>query len=138
MLGGITAGFLVVCCLDAAFYSWDDWAALFVRWTRGPVVLNLVNATSSSIPVVDVGVAGFRCQATCVGPGERRTCRPQFRAESAVLVALGGPDEAFPNTLKAPRERVSVYVTWRSHGSVDLVITDAGVVVRGALSDAFP
>jgi hypothetical protein len=69
---------------------------------------------------------------------ERRTCRPQFRAESVVLVALGGPDEAFPNTLKAPRERVPVRVTWRSQGPVDLVITDAGVEVRGALSDAFP
>jgi hypothetical protein len=137
----VTAIFLALLLarfVAVASFEWDDWAALVVQWAKGPLVLNLVNETGSSLPVVDVGISGWFCQSTCVAPGARETCRPRFRQQSPIFVNFGGPDEAFPNIIHAPRQPLPVVVTWRSHGSVDLIVTDAGVEVHSGLSEEFP
>ncbi len=122
---------------DRAIYEWDDWAAGVVRAVKGPIEINLLNATSSVIPVVDIGIAGHFCQKTCLAPGKRTTCRPEFGQASPIFLQFGRADEAFPNIMHAPVEQIPVSVTWRSHGSVELTVTDAGIEVRGAFREAF-
>jgi hypothetical protein len=91
----MTAAFpalLLAWFIEVASFDWDNWAALVVHRVKGPFVLNLVNATSSSLPVVDIGISGWFCQSTGVAPGARRTCRPAFGQALPIFINFGGPE----------------------------------------------
>lgn len=91
--------------IEIARFSWDDWASLLVQRTHQPLELKLTNDTPQRIPVLDVGIAGWVCQACCVDPGEQVTCRPTFAEASNVFIQIGVTiEEAFPHTINAPHE----------------------------------
>lgn len=136
--GAASVAVVLLMFFEQAKYSWDDWAASIVQTFKGPLKVTVVNATVASIPVVEVGVSGFACQMGCVAPGERRDCMLRFGQASLLAVKTGDHYQGFPTFLPGPRQQLPVFVTWRSHGSVDVVISDAGVSVVGDFSDEFP
>jgi hypothetical protein len=136
--GAVSALGVLVMLFEQAKYSWDDWAALVVQRIKGPLMVTVVNATATSIPVVEVRSSGFACQMGCVGPGERRDCKLQFREPSLLSIRMGDDYKGFPRFLRGPPQQLPVFVTWRSHGVVEVVIADAGVSVVGHFADEFP
>lgn len=136
--GAVTGALVLMMIWEESKYSWDDWAASVVQTFKGPLKVTVVNATAASIPVVEVGLTGFACQMGCVASGQRRDCILRFGEASLLSVRTSDHYEGFPTFLPGPRQQLPVFVTWRSHGSVDVVITDAGVSVVGDFSDEFP
>ncbi|MBL8912718.1 MAG: hypothetical protein JNM17_18635 [Archangium sp.] len=134
VLKGTVRFALILACawfLEVARFNWDDWASVIVQRTHEPLEITLVNGTPANIPVLDVGIAGWVCQATCLVPGKEMHCRPEFGSASNVFIQIGlTGEEAFPHVIKAPVEQVPVAVTWRSYGSIELALTDAGVIVN--------
>lgn len=119
---------------DIVRYSADDWAAAAVQKATQPLKLTLINATSADIPVVDFGIAGFFCQSTCVKPGGQRHCTPEFAEASGVFVQF--PDKPFPEVGGGPMLQIPVPITWRTHGTIEVIVTDAGFSIDGGFTDA--
>lgn len=123
--------------LAVASYEWEGWLARGVSAWSGPLELKFVNATSSPMPVVSIGASGSHCFTTCLEPGERFSCKPHIRGDSQVLVRVG-TGHGLLGLVGAPYVTAPVNVTWRSHGTVTVVMTDGGIEVEGALSEQLP
>lgn len=123
---------------EHARYEWDDWLAQLVYRSKGPLLVEIVNDTSSMVRGTEVGVAGSICHSGCIAPHDRETCRLNFGAPSLLLARVSGLGFLEFSDHEPPFEELPVQVLWRTHGSMELHVTDGGFVLDGGFSDDFP
>lgn len=115
------------------FNSWDDWAAELVYRAKEPLVIGLVNATPEAIREFEFGLGGDRCHVHSLQPGGRVSCTPKYRGGSGVYLWRRDLAGSQPRTTHS--EELPVNVTWRTHGEIEIIVTDAGVEIDGGFSD---
>ncbi|MBS2033327.1 MAG: hypothetical protein JST54_35970 [Deltaproteobacteria bacterium] len=120
--------------MDIVRYDWDDWAAALVYKAKGPLVLKLVNDLPTEIPYAEFGIAGHFCLAGCIDPGATRTCRPDFGQASRLFIRIS--ESGFPEALKDPLRTVDIPITWRTHGTLEIHVTDGGFTTVNDLDDS--
>jgi len=126
-------GFLGAIAYDLVRSSWGSWAAGLVYFVRGPLVVEVTNLTTTVVPAVEVRIPGQSCFLGCLEPQERRTCR--LHTHHPALLQARLPDAAFLHTTNVAFEALPAEITWRTHGTLGVQVTDAGFVLEGKLTD---